>query len=341
MPDADSLHTRDRVAVVVPTFNEQDHIGACLRSLLEQAEELDACVLVADGGSDDKTPAIVMEMAEAHPTLALIVNPKRLQSAAINLAERCLPQDVSVLVRADAHALYPPRFLADCVRALRDNCATSVVVPMRATGITGYQRAIAAAQNGRLGNGGASHRCGGISGDVEHGHHAAFDRAFFRRIGGYDERFSHNEDAEFDLRARRAGGRIWMCRDAEIVYLPRTRLHALARQYLRHGCGRARTVRLHRVRPRLRQLLPPLLLVSLIGSTLLTPVALWTSLLPLAYAATCGVWATAAASRARDPWLLVMAPAVMTMHLAWAAGFLLGLSPFAPKTARARTTVTT
>ena len=36
------------------------------------------------------------------------------------------------------------------------------------------------------------------SGYVDHGHHAAFRAASFKAIGGYDETFSHNEDAEFD-----------------------------------------------------------------------------------------------------------------------------------------------
>ena len=34
--------------------------------------------------------------------------------------------------------------------------------------------------------------------------------AAFRAVGGYDESFSHNEDAELDYRLRQAGYRIWM-----------------------------------------------------------------------------------------------------------------------------------
>ena len=134
-----------------------------------------------------------------------------------------------MLLRADAHADYPPGFVAAVTEALAQPGVTSVVVPMRTVGVTPFQRAVAAAQNSRLGNGGSAHRGGGgPSGPVEHGHHAAFDRDAFLRLGGYDERFTHNEDAEHDVRATRAGGLVWMCREAPVTYFPRATLQRAA-----------------------------------------------------------------------------------------------------------------
>jgi hypothetical protein len=37
---------------------------------------------------------------------------------------------------------------------------------------------------------------------------AAFRMDTFRNCGGYDETFTHNEDAEFDCRQTRLGGRV-------------------------------------------------------------------------------------------------------------------------------------
>lgn len=311
-----------RVAIVIPVLNEARYIAACLASLLPQAQEMGASIIVMDGGSTDRTVAIVQAIAAAHPAVSLRHNAKRLQSAAMNLAARLVSPDTAILVRADAHALYPPDFLRLCVTELRARQATSVVVPMRTVGAAGMQRAIAAVQNSRFGNGGAAHRVGGKSGLVEHGHHAAFDRDFFLRIGGYDEAFSHNEDAEHDVRAQRAGGRIWMCGEAVIEYLPRAALWPLARQYYRHGRGRMQTLLRHQLRPRPRQLAAPLVLVVGVLGILGVPVSPWFGLAPLTYGAACLAWAVLAAGRARDPWLLAMAPAVMTTHLSWGAGFL-------------------
>lgn len=309
----------DRIAIVIPVLNEAAHIAACLADLAAQAG--DAEILVLDGGSSDGTQAIVAARAVADPRIRLVHNPKRLQAAAMNLGARIAAPDVTILLRADAHAFYPAGFVARCAEALRAQGATSVVVPMRTVGASPLQRAIASVQNSRLGNGGSAHRAGGVSGFVDHGHHAAFDRAFFRAIGGYDETFSHNEDAEHDVRAHKAGGRVWMCREAAIDYFPRTRLWPLARQYARHGAGRARTLLKHALWPRPRQMAAPAILIACLLGLLLAPLDRWSLAVPLLYLLACTGFAMATAVRLRDPVMIAMAPAAMAVHLGWAVGF--------------------
>lgn len=310
------------VTIIVPALNEAQYILPCLASLQAQRGCDVLEIIVADGGSSDGTQALVLAQAAADPRIRLIDNPGRLQSAGVNRAAVLADPRAAVLVRADAHVTYPDHFAADCVAALVAHGATSVVVPMRTVGRAGFQRAVAAAQNSRLGNGGAAHRTNPTSGFVDHGHHAAFDRAFFTKIGGYNETFSHNEDAEFDVRSAQAGGRMWMCGSACIDYHPRSRAVALARQYTRFGRGRARTLLTHWMRPKLRQLLPVLLLPGLVGCVLLAFVAPVFALIPLAYAGACCGTGAIFAVRARDPWLLAAGPAAMIMHLGFAWGFL-------------------
>ena len=197
---------------------------------------------------------------------------------------------------------------------------------MLAAGSAGFQRAAASAQNDRLGNGGSSHRRLGRSRFVEHGHHAAFDLAFFLGVGGYDESFSHNEDAELDLRALAAGGSIWMCTEAAMTYFPRATIRGLARQYRNHGAGRARTLLLHRRRPRLRQLAPVCILLASGLSVLAAPVAPWLLLFPTVYALLCCARGAVSACARRDPWLLAVGPALVAMHLAWGSGFVAKLA---------------
>ena len=107
------------VTVVVPVLNEECYIAACLTSLLAQGNDwADGSafeILVMDGGSTDRTQEIVAALQEANPFIRLVNNPKRLQSAAMNLAARIASPHATVLLRADAHALYPPDFLATCV----------------------------------------------------------------------------------------------------------------------------------------------------------------------------------------------------------------------------------
>src|SRR2546421_453420 len=111
--------------------------------------------------------------------------------------------------------------------AQRTTGADSVVVSMIAKGVTCSQMAAAAAQNSKLGNGGSAHRRKAQGRFVDHGHHALLDVNAFRLVGGYDESFSHNEDAELDFRLTAAGCRIYLCAGADITYYPRKRLLSL------------------------------------------------------------------------------------------------------------------
>lgn len=309
------------VLIMVPTLNEEHRIESCLLSLLDGLDETSARLVVIDGGSTDRTVEIVTAMSQAHPALSLLHNPRRLQAPGINLAARTVEPDRPILLRADAHAMYPPDFVRICVEALLSTGAASVVVPMQTTGIGRFQRAVAAAQNSLIGTGGAAHRSVGVSRLVDHGHHAAFRRSVFLDLGGYDESFSHNEDAEFDRRLRARGNSIWLCCEARITYYPRQSLGSLARQYRAYGRGRCRTVLKHHERLKLRQMMPLVItaawIVSLVGSLFAAPMILIAVALVGIYLA----WSVVSAIRVRDAALLGLGLAAAAMHVSWAVGF--------------------
>jgi succinoglycan biosynthesis protein ExoA len=310
------------VTIVMPTLNEEDYIQSALDSITDIGGNSDYEVLVMDGGSKDRTRQMVEDYGATNPRVKLIDNPKRLQSAAVNLAAKIAAPQARVIVRADCHAAYPPGFISQVIRSLRETDSVSVVVPMITKGLSGFQKAIATAQNSLLGNGGSAHRRLGPSRQVEHGHHAAFDRDFFVAIGGYDESFSHNEDAELDFRINSQAGRIWLDTSVPITYYPRSNVKGLARQYFNHGAGRARTFWLHRPPLKLRQMAPLVILFGIIGCGLLSlawPIFL---LPPLAYLILCLGWGLGRAWQSGDPDLAGMGIAAMVMHLGWAVGFL-------------------
>jgi succinoglycan biosynthesis protein ExoA len=310
----------DRALIVIPCLNEAPIIARVIAQVLEDDGLVDPLVLVADGGSSDGSRAIVAEIAARDPRVRLIANPGRLQSAGVNLAARLLGEGRPWLVRVDAHADYPPRYASALIAEARRTGASSVVVAMDTLGEGAFQKAVAAAQNSRLGTGGAAHRCGGTGQWVDHGHHALFRLDAFEGVGGYDEDFSHNEDAEFDLRLCREGGQIWLTDQVRIGYHPRETARALAKQYFSYGKGRARTVLKHVVPLKLRQALP-LAVAPAVLSVLAAPL-FWPFALPaLVWAATALAYGLALAVRARDPDIALAGPAAMIMHLAWSAGF--------------------
>jgi succinoglycan biosynthesis protein ExoA len=244
--------TAGNVLIVIPTLNEADHIGRLVDWLSGQLDRLQARLVVVDGGSSDQTCKIVQDRSSDR--VKLIQNPHRLQSAALNLAvAQCADERTTWLIRVDAHAHYPDDFCDILLDEAQRRGADSVVVSMEAVGSGFWQRAIALAQNSRFGNGGSAHRLSGAGKWVDHGHHALMRIDTFKDVGGYDPSFSHNEDAELDLRLAKAGHRIWLTGRTRLQYIPRSTPGSLARQYFRFGRGRARTILKHRQRPRLRQ----------------------------------------------------------------------------------------
>lgn len=319
---AESAQGRD-VTVVIPTLNEAAHIEACIRSLLTGDDRLHAIKLVvADGGSRDGTQSIVLRLCAEFPNLRLLDNPKRLQSAAVNLAAREAGIGRKILVRCDAHAVYPDNYVMLVADSLARRGVASVVVPMDAAGTSCFQKANAWIVDTPLGSGGSAHRGGRVSGFVDHGHHAAFDLKTFLHLGGYDETFSHNEDAEYDTRLRKANGRIFMDADIRLTYLPRASMAALARQYFNYGKGRARTLMKHGERPRLRQLIPPLTLIACVIGLVLAPFYAWGLMLPFGYLAALAVASIAVAVKKRSLCGLLAGAASAIMHMSWSAGLL-------------------
>jgi succinoglycan biosynthesis protein ExoA len=315
-----------RVLVVIPTLNEAAVIAQTLADLdSELPPDVCSIVVVADGGSTDGTPEIVARLARQRTALHLVANPRRLQSVAVNLAARRFGREADILVRCDAHAFYPPGYVGALAESLERSGADAVVVTMDSVGDTGMRRAVAWLSDTPVGSGGSAHRGGRRSGFVDHGHHAAFRMASFLRAGGYDESFSHNEDAEFDCRQRALGARIWLDAGIRLGYQPRGTVGGLWRQYRAYGRGRSRTVRRHPGSMRLRQFAVPLHLaasVLALGLALRWPLAL---LWPGLYLAALGLTGLVLAWRHRSACGLLAAPLAAVMHTAWALGFLGGL----------------
>ncbi len=310
------------IIAVIPCLNEEKHIKEVAQNI---ARNNDVHVIIADGGSADKTPQIAKDLASSHDNISYLHNPKKIQSAAVNLAVETFGQNATYLIRIDAHAKYPDDYCQVLIEEQRKTGATSVVVSMDTVGITPFQKAVAAAQNSKLGNGGASHRIGEKDGKwVDHGHHALMLIKDFRAVGGYDENFSHNEDAELDYRLAQNGGKIWLTGKTSLIYYPREDALSLFKQYYNFGKGRAKMIAKHKVWPKIRQMMPAAIapaavlpLLSPIIPIASLPIDIWI-LICLGY----GLWLS---YREKKLYIALLGIAAMIMHMAWSIGFWKGL----------------
>lgn len=312
--------TEGDMLIVIPCLNEEVRLGPLLDQFA--SENPNALIVVADGGSTDRSRNIVAERAAASPLkLVLLDNPAKIQAAGVNLAVKRYGTDREWLVRVDAHCAYPCDYARRLVEAGRERRASSVVVPMVTTGESCFQVAAAAAQNSVLGTGGSPHRHVGAGRFVDHGHHALMRIGSFKRAGGYCEDLAANEDAELDHRLAKLGERIWLEPSLALTYSPRATASALWLQYFRYGRGRARMLLMHRARPKTRQILPlgvpiasAMALLASFSWWFAAPLIIWTSLL---LAASCAL-----GIREGRGCALLSGAAAGIMQFAWGSGFL-------------------
>jgi succinoglycan biosynthesis protein ExoA len=306
------------VTVAIPVLNEGAHIDACLAAIAAQTYPV-AEVLVADGGSTDDT----RQRAAAHPGVRVLDNPRRMQSAGLNVALAEAKGDV--FVRVDGHCVVASDYVERCVDALDRTGAAMVGGAMRPEGEGWFQRGVATAMTSRLGAGPAHFHAGTTSRWVDTVYLGAFRTEVARTLGGYAEDVGVNEDAELAYRMRQAGG-VWFESTVRSSYTPRASVRAVVRQFYRYGRSRAATVRKHPESLAPRQLAPAALVLS-VG----TP---WRRRVLTAYG--LGVAGRSVAELPRDPGaaaaLAVVLPA---MHVSWGVGFLEGLFR-APPGARRR-----
>ena len=319
-----------KISIIIPTYNEEENIWECLESLLDEYVVKNAEIIVADGGSKDRTKKIVQDFKRKHPDLAirLIDNPFKHQSFGLNAGIKAAQG--KIIVRIDAHASYPKDYIQRCVELLDKTGADNVGGVMHAKGTGGFQKLAALAMNHPIGVGDAKFRLGRKSGYVDTVYLGTFRKEIFSKLGFFDH--YQNQDAEFNLRILDVGGKIFLDNSIKVDYLPRSSLGALISQYFNYGRGRCRTTLKHRRFTSFRQLLPILLVLGLLGqfflSALVDPLFL---LVPISYAAVMVLFSFLILRKNSHRLVqsLSLALIFMSMHVSWGMGFwayLLGIS---------------
>lgn len=96
------------ISVIIPVYDIEDYIGACVRTVLDQTRT-DLEILLVDDGSRDRSGQICDEMAEEDPRIRVFHTANRGQAAARNLGlDQALGEWISFV---DGDDLLHPRML--------------------------------------------------------------------------------------------------------------------------------------------------------------------------------------------------------------------------------------
>ncbi|MET8935418.1 CDP-glycerol glycerophosphotransferase family protein [Streptomyces rubiginosohelvolus] len=125
-----------RLTVVVPLYNVEEYLGACLSSLAEQTMP-DLEVVLVDDGSTDNGPVLAQEFTERDPRFRLFRQENAGLGAARNAGVREAHPGAEFLTFVDSDDVVPPgayaRMLAELDRSGSD-FATGNVLRLRANG---------------------------------------------------------------------------------------------------------------------------------------------------------------------------------------------------------------
>lgn len=105
------------VSVIIPAFNEEKVIAACLTSVL-RSDYPDFQVYIVDDGSTDHTSDVVREMIADHPRVHLLREENAGKWHAANLAIKHI--DTPIFIAADADSIFLPDTIRWLVQPFKD-----------------------------------------------------------------------------------------------------------------------------------------------------------------------------------------------------------------------------
>jgi glycosyltransferase involved in cell wall biosynthesis len=228
-------------------------------------------IFIVDGRSSDKTREIVMQYVKQYTFIRLLDNPCKVVPHALNIGIRNAAG--SVIIRIDAHCIYPKNYVSTLVKYLFELNADNVggvwnTVSAKNTSIC---RAIAIASSHKFGVGGSMHKVGTKkicqTDTVPFG---CYHRKIFDKIGMFDEELIRNQDDEFNARLINHGGKIFLIPDLVINYIARDSLVKMSSMYYQYGLFKPLVNKKLGKPASIRQFFPMLFLCGLVIGAILS-----------------------------------------------------------------------
>jgi succinoglycan biosynthesis protein ExoA len=233
------------ISVVAPVRNEGSNVDHFVSDLAAQEFSGAVEILAADGNSDDGSAERLRAAAwAAGLDLRVIDNPAGWVSQGLNACIRQARGDL--IVRLDCHSRYPKDYLRRCAELSEQTGAWNVGGRLVPTGTTPMERAVACAMDSPFGGIGWTRSADGGPVTTDTVTFGAFRPEAFEHAGLFDESLIRNQDDEFNLRLRRAGGQIMLDPEITVMYRPRGSIHRVWRQYYEYGLWKVPVMLKHR-----------------------------------------------------------------------------------------------
>ena len=255
------------ISIIIPCRNEEKYISRCLDSVLAQDYPGDKMeILVADGMSTDGTKGILLDYVKRHASIRYIENSRKVVTAGLNILIKHSKGEL--VLRMDAHNVFPQNYVSKCVKYMQERNVDNVggVIVTMPGDNTLCAKAIAIAMSSTFGVGNSYFRTGVkepcLVDTVPFG---CYRREIFEKIGFFDEDMIRSQDAEFNLRLIKNGGKILLAPDIVSHYYARSDFKKLISMYAQYGYFKSLSAaKIGRIIG-IRQMIPALFIGSLIA----------------------------------------------------------------------------
>jgi glycosyltransferase involved in cell wall biosynthesis len=260
------------VSILIPCLNEEKFIAKCLDSIIANDYPKNCIeVLIIDGMSKDKTRQILNDYIQNYEFIKILDNPKKITPVALNIGIKHAKG--KIIMWMCAHATYEKDYISKCVKYLyeykADNVGGKMVTLPKSDTFIG--RAIVLALSHKFGVGGAVFRTGSKDPKwVDTVFCGCYRREIFDKIGLYNEALSSTQDMEFNIRLKKAGGKILLHPEIVSYYYTRSDLKSFNKNNFRNGVWITYPMKFASQPVRFRHLVPLMFVLSLMGSLVLT-----------------------------------------------------------------------
>jgi len=324
-----------KVSVIIPARNEENFIEKCIESFLtcDYPKELIE-VIVVDGMSEDRTREIVGEISRRDDRVLLVHNERKITPVALNLGVKASKGEY--IFFSGAHSEMPSDYVSKCIKNSIETGADNVGGVMKteprvksAVGI-----AISKVLSSPLGVGGAKFRTGvSKPTEVDTVPFGCYKREVFDTIGYFNEKLVRNQDIEFNLRLKRAGGKIILFPDIELTYYSRSTFKELWKNNFGNGFWVIAAKRYAEVPYSTRHLVPLAFVLFLLFGPVISLVVscfsfIYISLLAIYLAAVILFSFTHAMETKRQGVFFTAIVSYPLLHISYGVGSLLGFLSF-------------
>jgi len=318
------------VSIVIPARNEENTIQRCIDSLAKSDYPKNRLeIIVVDGMSEDGTVEVVKRLSAENSQIRLLPNEKKITPVARNIGVKAARGDYIMFF--DAHSTASSDYVRKCVELMQETGADNVggVLKTLPSEDTSLGIVISKVLSSRFGVGGSKFRTGVEAlQEVDTVPFGFYKRDVFERIGLFDDNLVRNQDIEFNLRLKRAGGKILLSPEIELTYLSRSDLKGFLQNNFGNGFWVIYASRFSKTPFSLRHLVPMFFTVLMLTGTilpLLPPVFTYLWLIPLALYLTMDVVFSIRLIRQSNNRSLALALVLFPLlHLAYGMGSISG-----------------